>query len=120
MNGKGTVTGRHCWLCHTPGSPAWRRFPTRKSSGREPIWLIFRVTAGSKRPFAPSPGKTWEEAATEGGKTWEEAATEGARTAKEEVEVLEQMARKAEEASAANIALKEWGEHRNPAAHKTQ
>ncbi|KAJ1163612.1 hypothetical protein NDU88_004068 [Pleurodeles waltl] len=57
---------RHCRLRHTPGAPTLRRFPTRKSSGREPIGLAFWVTAGRNRPFAPSPGKEDEKAGKEG------------------------------------------------------
>ncbi|KAJ1180955.1 hypothetical protein NDU88_006166 [Pleurodeles waltl] len=73
------VTGQHCRICHTPGAPALRRFPIRKSSGREAIGLDFRVTAGRNRPFAPSPEEEDEKAGKEGARTGREKAAASER-----------------------------------------
>ncbi|KAJ1170825.1 hypothetical protein NDU88_002696 [Pleurodeles waltl] len=88
---------------------------TRKSFGREPIWLAFQVMAGRNRHFAPSPGKEDEEAETEGVRMVREKAEALERTEKKAVEDP-RTERKAGEASAAIIAVEEWGGHRNPAA----
>ncbi|KAJ1087974.1 hypothetical protein NDU88_001133 [Pleurodeles waltl] len=110
------VTGRHCWIGHTLGAPALRRFPTRKSFGREPIGLDFRVTAGRNRPFVPTPQEEDEKAIKEGARTEREVGGIGEGEGSERPEDGEEMT--AGEASVAVCAVESGEDTGTPAAQR--